>query len=180
MGVCIVSSTIGVGCAWFVTCYDFYGKKYVEWLLILPLTIPTYIAAYSYYDIIEYFNPILFWTRKKIGLDYTIMIENILIYVIIVMLFSFVLYPYIYLSSRASLILQGKRVIEAANTLGVPTNKLLRKVVIPIIRPGIIAGASLVIMETLNDYAAVEYFGLSTLTIGIFRSCLVCLIWEVH
>ena len=56
------------------------------------------------------------------------------------MLFSFVLYPYIYLSTRASLILQGKRVIEAANTLGVPTNKLLRKVVIPIIRPGIIAG----------------------------------------
>ena len=170
VGVCIISSTIGVGCAWFVTCYDFYGKKYVEWLLILPLTIPTYIAAYSYYDILEYFNPILFWTRKKIGLDHTIMIENILIYVIIIMLFSFVLYPYIYLSTRASLILQGKRVIEAANTLGVPTNKLLRKVVIPIIRPGIIAGASLVIMETLNDYAAVEYFGLSTLTIGIFRS----------
>ena len=170
VGVCIVSTTLGVGCAWFVTCYEFYGKKYIEWLLILPLTIPTYIAAYSYYDILEYFNPILFWTRNKIGLDYTIMIENILIYVIVIMLFSFVLYPYIYLSARASLIVQGGRVIEAANTLGVPTNKLLRKVVIPIIRPGIIAGVSLVVMETLNDYAAVEYFGLSTLTIGVFRS----------
>ena len=92
------------------------------------------------------------------------------IYLIVIILFSFVLYPYVYLSTKASLMVQGCRTIEAANTLGIPTNKLLRKVIIPIIRPAIIAGASLVVMETLNDYAAVEYFGISTLTIGIFRS----------
>ena len=77
------------------------------------------------------------------------MIENILIYFIVIMLFSFVLYPYVYLSSKASLTIQGSRAIEAANTLGIPTNQLLWKVIIPIIRPGIIAGLSLVVMETL-------------------------------
>ena len=170
IGVGIISTVIGVGCAWFVTCYNFVGRKYIEWLLILPMTIPTYIAAYSYYDILEVFNPFFNWCRDNIGLEETIMIENILIYFIVIMLFSFVLYPYVYLSSKASLIIQGSRAIEAANTLGIPTNQLLWKVIIPIIRPGIIAGLSLVVMETLNDYAAVEYFGISTLTIGIFRS----------
>ena len=134
------------------------------------MTIPTYIAAYSYYDIMEIFSPLLIWCRKNIGLEETIMIENILIYFLVIILFSFVLYPYVYLSSKASLMIQGSRAIEAANTLGIPTNQLLWKVIIPIIRPGIIAGLSLVLMETLNDYAAVEYFGVSTLTIGIFRS----------
>ena len=170
IGVGIISTVIGVGCAWFVTCYNFVGRKYIEWLLILPMTIPTYIAAYSYYDILEIFNPFSNWCRDNIGLEETIVIENILIYFVVIILFSFVLYPYVYLSSKASLTIQGSRAIEAANTLGIPTNQLLWKVIIPIIRPGIIAGLSLVVMETLNDYAAVEYFGLSTLTIGIFRS----------
>ena len=170
IGVGITSTIIGVGSAWFVTCYDFYGRKYIEWLLILPMTIPTYIAAYSYYDILEIFNPFFIWSRNNLGLQQTILIESIFIYLIVIVLFSFVLYPYVYLSTKASLMVQGCRTIEAANTLGIPTNKLLKKVIIPIIRPAIIAGVSLVVMETLNDYAAVEYFGISTLTIGIFRS----------
>ena len=170
LGVCTLSTIIGVGCAWFVTCHNFYGRKYMEWILILPMTIPTYIAAYSYYDILEILNPVFNWTRKNIGIKETSMIENFLIYLIVIALFSFVLYPYIYLSVRASLLIQGNRLIEAANMLGISTNKIFRKVVLPIIRPAIIAGSSLVVMETLNDYAAVEYFGISTLTIGIFRS----------
>ena len=170
IGVGITSTIIGVGSAWFVTCYDFYGRKYIEWLLVFPMTIPTYIAAYSYYDIIEIFNPFFIWSRNNLGLQQTILIESIFIYLIVIVLFSFVLYPYVYLSTKASLMVQGCRTIEAANTLGIPTNKLLKKVIIPIIRPAIIAGVSLVVMETLNDYAAVEYFGISTLTIGIFRS----------
>ena len=170
LGVSIVSTIIGVGCAWFVTCHNFYGRKYLEWILILPMTIPTYIAAYSYYDILEILNPFFNWTRKNIGIKETIMIENILIYLIVIALFSFVLYPYIYLSARASLLIQGSRLIEAANMLGTSTDKIFRKVILPIIRPAIVAGSSLVVMETLNDYAAVEYFGISTLTIGIFRS----------
>ena len=170
VGVGAVSTIIGVGCAWFVTCYDFHGRKVIEWILILPMTIPTYIAAYSYYDVLEILNPFFNWSRKSLGIQETIMIENILIYVIVILLFSFVLYPYIYLSVRASLLIQGSRLIEAAKMLGISTDKIFRKVVLPIMKPAIIAGSSLVIMETLNDYAAVEYFGISTLTIGVFRS----------
>ena len=170
MGVGLLSTLIGVGCAWFVTCHNFYGRKFMEWILILPLTIPTYIVAYSYYDILETLNPIFNWSRVNIGIQETIMLENFFVYLIVIFLFSFVLYPYIYLSVRASLIIQGSRFIEAANTLGVAGDKIFKKVILPNIRPAIIAGLSLVVMETLNDYAAVEYFGISTLTIGVFRS----------
>ena len=112
IGVGIASTIIGVGCAWFITCYDFYGRKYIEWILILPMTIPTYIAAYSYYDILEAFNPFFIWSRNNYGLNETMLIETIFIYLIVIILFSFVLYPYIYLSTKASLMIQGSRIIE--------------------------------------------------------------------
>ena len=67
-GVGILSTIIGVGSAWFVTCHEFYGRKYLEWILILPMTIPTYIAAYSYYDIVELLNPFFNWCRNNIVL----------------------------------------------------------------------------------------------------------------
>ena len=169
-GVGILSTIIGVGSAWFVTCHEFYGRKYLEWILILPMTIPTYIAAYSYYDIVEILNPFFNWCRINIGIKETIYIENFLIHLIVIILFSFVLYPYVYLSVRASLLISGNRLIESANTLGVSSNNIFKTLILPITKPAIIAGLSLVIMETLNDYAAVEYFGISTLTIGIFRS----------
>ena len=170
IGVGIVSTIIGVGCAWFVSAYNFTGRKYVEVILILPLTIPTYIASYAYYDILEILNPIFIWTKNTVGLEGAVFIENMFVHMVVILLFSFVLYPYIYLSSRASLLVQGSKAIEAANMLGVSSDRLLQKVIIPLIRPAIVAGLSLVVMETLNDYAAVEYFGVSTLTIGIFRS----------
>ena len=169
-GVGILSAVIGVGSAWYVTCHEFHGRKYLEWILILPMTIPTYIAAYSYYDIVELLNPFFNWCRNNIGIKETIAIEDFLIHLIVIILFSFVLYPYVYLSVRASLLISGNRLIESANTLGVSSNNIFKKLILPITKPAIIAGLSLVIMETLNDYAAVEYFGIPTLTIGIFRS----------
>jgi len=141
LGVGLTSTIIGVGCAWFVSCYEFYGRKFIEWILILPMTIPTYVAAFSYYDIIENFNSFFIWCRNHIGLNQTMNIENIIVHLVVIILFSFVLYPYVFLSVRASLMIQGRRTIEAANTLGIPTNKLLRKVIIPIIRPAILLGS---------------------------------------
>ena len=63
LGVSVLSTIIGVGSAWYVTCHNFRGRKTLEWILILPMTIPTYIAAYAYYDILELLNPIFIWFR---------------------------------------------------------------------------------------------------------------------
>ena len=170
IGVGLISTIIGVGCAWIVTCYNFHGKRLIEWTLLLPMTVPTYIVAYSYSDILELFNPLFIWSRKNIGIKYTLIFDEFLVFFIVIILFSFVLYPYVYISTRASLMLQGNRLVEAANMLGYKSSSIFFKVILPMIKPAIAAGLSLVVMETLNDYAAVEYFGISTLTIGIFRS----------
>ena len=89
LGVGLLSSIIGVGSAWFVTCHDFIGRKTLEWILILPLTIPTYIAAYAYYDALELLNPVFNWGRSHIGIKETMMLENFVIYLIVIILFSF-------------------------------------------------------------------------------------------
>ena len=85
---------------------------------------------------------------------------------------TFVLFPYIYLSTRASFLSQGNKLIEAAKTLGYMPFSIFWRVILPLSRPAIIAGLSLVVMETVNDYGAVEYFGIPTFTVGIFRSWL--------
>jgi len=170
IGVGILSLIFGVGAAWIVSVYEFYGRKVIQWLLIIPLTIPTYIIAYSYYDILDYFSPIFIWVRENYGSNFLILIDSLVIYSVVISLFTFVLYPYVYLSTKASLSIQCNRLIEAAYTLKFSPFETFFKVMLPVLKPAIIAGLSLVIMETLNDYGAVEYFGISTLTIGIFRS----------
>ena len=80
IGVGILSLIFGVGTAWIVSVYEFYGRKIIQWLLIIPLTIPTYIIAYSYYDILDYFNPIYIWARENYGSNFLILIDSLVIY----------------------------------------------------------------------------------------------------
>ena len=171
-GTSFFSVIIGVLCAFFVSFCRFPGRKFFEWALILPLTIPTYIAAYSYYDILEFFNPLMILIREYLGFQAMNLTNDILVYICIILIFTSVLFPYVYLSTRASFLSQGNKLIEAANTLGYSPLDAFWKVILPLSRPAIIAGLSLVVMETVNDYGAVEYFGIPTFTVGIFRSWL--------
>jgi len=172
IGTSFLSAIIGVLCAFFVSFCKFPGRKFFEWGLILPLTIPTYIAAYSYYDILEIFNPLMLLIRERYSIHAMNLFNDILVYICIILILTSVLFPYVYLSTRASFLSQGNNLIEAAKTLGFSQFRIFWKVILPLSRPAIIAGLSLVIMETLNDYGAVEYFGISTFTVGIFRSWL--------
>ena len=142
----------------------------MDTIFILPLTIPTYIAAYSYYDILEILNPLMIVVKEMYGTQAMNLINDILVYICVICIFTSVLFPYVYLTTRASFSSQGNQLIEAARTLGYSPFIIFWKVLLPLTRPAIIAGLSLVIMETINDFGAVEYFGISTLTVGIFRS----------
>ena len=172
LSTAILSTLIGVTCAWLVACCEFPGRKFFEWTLILPLTIPTYIAAYSYYDLLEMFTPMMIWIRSNFSPESMIYFNDIMVYLVTSLVMTSVLFPYVYLSTRASFLMQGNQLIEAAKTLGHTPSNIFWKVALPMARPAIIAGLSLVVMETLNDYGAVEYFGIPTFTIGIFRSWL--------
>jgi len=171
-GTVLFSLFFGISCAWIISAYNFRFRNIFEWILVLPLAIPTYISAYAYFDILELFNPLLVWIRTNINFETMQSVNNFLVYLVTILVMASVLYPYIYLLARASFIRQGKQLSDAARTLGHNNKSIFWKIALPMARPAIVAGVSLVIMETLNDYGAVEHFGIPTLTTGIFRTWL--------
>lgn len=171
--VCSVTTLamlFAVPAAWLVSVYDFPCRRTFSWLLILPLSIPTYVAAFVYYQIPEAAIPLLIKIRSTWGMDVFLQAESVLRYGTVSVLMASVLYPYIYLTARVSFSQQCRHCIEAARTLGKGSRTVFWSVALPIARPALVAGGTLVVMEAVNDYGAVHLFGIPTLTEGIFRT----------
>ena len=168
--VTVLAALLAIPAAWVVTMYRFPGCKLFSWLLVLPLAIPTYVAAFVYYEIPEASIPLLIEIRKAWGVDAFLRAESLIRYGTVSLLMASVLYPYIYLTARASFSQQGRMLIDASRSLGRGASATFFKVALPLARPALVAGASLVVMEVVNDYGAVHLFGIPTLTEGIFRT----------
>ena len=171
LGVSFFVVLIGVLSSWLVTNYDFFGKSFFEWALILPLAEPPNILAYTFTEIFDTYgsantllNNIFLYDEKKVFFP---SVRNIYGAIAV---FSFTLYPYVYLVSRMAFVNQSISIIEAGRILGLSRVGAFFKLSIPLIRPAIFAGLALVIMETLSDFGAVEHFAIATFTTGIFRT----------
>jgi iron(III) transport system permease protein len=173
-GVAVVTIVVGAGTAWTVTTFAFPGRDALTWLLPLPLAIPTYIVAYVYVDILDALGPVQSAARAVFGwrspADYWF--PNVRSLGGAILLFGFVLYPYVYLAARAMFQTQGSLFTEAARMLGAPPWQLARRITLPLARPAITVGVSLALLETLNDIGASEYLGVQTLTLSIFTTWL--------
>lgn len=167
-GVGILAVIFGVSTAWLVSRYDFAGRSLFEWLLVLPAAMPAYIIAYSYTDFFEYAGPIQTYLRDIFGWqsarDYWF--PEIRSFGGAMLIMASVLYPYIYLLARTSFRQTSANLFEIAEISG---QNLFWQVGLPMARPAIIAGLSLVLMEVVSDFGTVEYFALETLTLGIFN-----------
>ena len=172
LGTILFTCVFGVSSAWMVAAYKFPGHRIFKWLLVLPLAIPTYIAAYAYFDILDIFNPLLIWVRSALGFEAMQSTNDLLVYILTALIMGSVLYPYVYLLARASFESQGSHFINVARSLGHSSKSVFWKIVLPLSRTAIVAGISLVAMETLSDYGAVKHFGIQTFTYGIFRTWL--------
>ena len=171
LGVSFFVVLIGVLSSWLVTNFDFFGKSFFEWALILPLAVPPYILAYTFTEIFDTYGSantllsnIFLFDEKKVFFP---SVRNIYGAIAV---FSFTLYPYVYLVSRMAFVNQSISIIEAGRILGLSRVGAFFKLSIPLIRPAIFAGLALVIMETLSDFGAVEHFAIATFTTGIFRT----------
>ena len=170
-GVSFLVFFIGTVTAWIVTNYDFVGKSFFEWSLILPLAIPPYILAYTFTGLFDPFGDANNLVRSIFNLapDVSVFPNVRNIYGAIVV-FSFTLYPYVYLVSRSAFLNQSKSMKESARLLGLSEVGVFFKLGLPIIRPAVIGGLMLVIMETISDFGAVDHFAIQTFTTGIFRT----------
>ena len=168
VGVGLVSLLFGISTSWLVTRYRFFGSRALSWLLILPLAMPAYIIAYAYTDFLEYAGPLQSMLRDIFGWqsarDYWFFEIRSQAGAIIIM--GAVLYPYIYILARTAFRQTSRRLFEVARMSG---QTMFGAVGLPLARPAIIAGLSLVLMEVLSDFGTVEYFGIETLTLGIFN-----------
>ncbi|MGD1866490.1 MAG: ABC transporter permease [Phormidesmis sp.] len=172
IGVAVGVLTIGVGTAWLVTMCQFWGVRTFEWALLLPLAAPAYLLAYTYTDWLEYYGPIQTGLRTLFGwesaTDYWF--PNVRSLWGAVAMFTLTLYPYVYMLARVAFLEQSVCTLEASRSLGCGPWRSFTNVALPLARPALMAGLSLALMETLNDFGTVQYFSVVTFTTGIYRT----------
>ncbi|NJN02521.1 MAG: iron ABC transporter permease [Leptolyngbyaceae cyanobacterium SL_1_1] len=172
LGVSAGVLTLGIGTAWLVTVCRFPGRRVFEWALLLPLAAPAYLLAYTYTDFLEYFGPVQTLLRSLFGwqsaTDYWF--PNVRSIGGAIAMLSLTLYPYVYMLSRVAFLEQSTVTLEASRSLGCGPWRSFFTVALPLARPAITTGLSLALMETLNDFGTVQYFGVGTFTTGIYRT----------
>ena len=171
VGVGSLAALVGVGTAWLVTHFDFPLRRTFEWALVLPLAMPAYVMAYAYTDVLQFAGPVQSWLRATMGwtrADYWF--PDVRTLGGAVVMFSFVLYPYVFMLARSAFMERGAAVIEAGLSLGLSPWRSFLRVSLPMARPAIAAGMALALMETLADYGTVSYFAVQTFTTGIYRA----------
>jgi iron(III) transport system permease protein len=173
-GVAVLTVSMGIIPAWLTAYYDFAGRRILVWALVLPLAVPTYLAAYAYAEFFTYTGPPQTLIRALFGFtsarDYWFPDVRSLWGAVVIL--SFVLYPYVYLTTRAGFLMQGRNATDVARTLGASPLRAFFQVLLPMTRPAIIIGVTLALMETLNDIGAVEYLGVKTLTATVYTTWL--------
>lgn len=162
---------IGVAAAWTVTMCRFPGSRMLEWALLLPMAVPAYVMAYTYTDILQFVGPVqsalrawFGWTRR----DYWF--PDIRSLGGAAAMLTLVLYPYVYLMSRAAFLEQSVCVLEVSRTLGRGPWAGFFRVALPLARPAVAGGVALALMEVLADFGVVQYFAVNTFTTGIYRT----------
>ena len=171
LGVGIGVLLIGVPCAWLTSMCNFPGRTFFSWALLLPMAMPAYIIAYTYTGVLDFAGPVQTLIRELTGWRYGEywFFEIRSLGGAMVML-TLVLYPYVYLMSRAAFLEQSENTLEVSRTLGYSARAGFFKLALPLARPAIVTGLTLALMETLADYGTVQYFSVNTFTTGILRT----------
>ena len=169
-GVGLGTLVVGGGLAWLVTAYRFPLRNVLVWLLVLPLAMPAYILGFVFLSTFDVSGPVQSGLRAVFGPDVWSPDVTSLPGAILVM--TLTLYPYVYLLARAALVEQAPGTYDAARTLGASRARAFRRVLLPLARPSLAAGLALVMMETLTDFATVQYFNVRTVSVGVY------LVWK--
>lgn len=168
LGVGTLAGLLGLGLALLITLFEFPGRKQFEWLLMLPMAMPAYVVAFVFLGVFDYAGPVQSIWRDWFGNNAPF--PDIRSAFGVILVFSLVLFPYVYMMTRSALIRQGQSMLEAPRMLGLTSKQTLFQVAIPAVRPALVGGISLALMETLADFGTVSVFNYSTFTTAIYKS----------
>ncbi len=165
VGVVGLALLFGIPTAWLMARYSVPGEHILQWALVLPLAVPGYIMAYIYTDWFDFAGPIQIFLRDLFGWqsvhDYWFPDLRTLYGACFVL--ALVLYPYVYLLARSAFVEQGETLTQSARLLGKTPMQSFFRISLPLARPAIAVGASLVAMEAIGDFGTVSYFAVNTL-----------------
>lgn len=164
--VAVGTAVLGIGLAWLVTAYDFPGRRLLSWLLVLPLAMPAYVLGFLF---LSTFGPAALPARaSRSVLGGSGAVELLAGPLGAPVVLTLTLYPYVYLLSRAAFRGQGQATWDAARMLGATPWRAFRQVLLPMARPALAGGLAVVMMETLTDFATVQYFNVRTVSVGVY------------
>lgn len=169
-GTLVAASVIGTAAAWLCVRYDFPLKGFFNIALVIPLALPAYVAAFAWSGIFDYSGPWQLFFRNILNQSDGYPVPDIVSLPGAIGIMTLALYPYIFLPLRSTFKRQGGSIYEAARVLGAGEARLFFRIALPMARPALTGGGVLVLMEVLNEYGAVHYFGINTLSVGIFRA----------
>ncbi len=172
VAVAVGVAVVGMATAAAVTLFDFAGRKTFEWALLLPIAMPAYVVAYAYTDFLQFSGPLQTAIRATFGVEGRVFPE-VRSLGGAAWVFTFCLYPYVYLLARTALADRATHLMDAARLLGAPMRRRVREIALPLARPAVAAGVALALMETLADFGVSSYFGIQTFTAGIYKAWLV-------
>jgi len=171
ISVLTLTFLIGTISAYLVSFYKFPFSNFFKWALILSFAVPPYIYAYSLTAFFENYGTAFTILTNLFGeANYNKNIPKLDGLFGAILSLSFSLYAYVYILSRASFLYQSQNLIDLGRSLGFSKLKSLFSLILPSARPAIVAGLSLVAMETLAEFGAVDFFSINTLTTGIYNS----------
>ena len=171
VGVLFLTFILGVGSAYIVSFYEFPGANFFKWALILSFAVPPYIYAYSLFAFFENYGTAFTILKYLFGdANYNKHIPKFSGMFGLILSISFSLYAYVYILARSSFLYQSQNLIELGKNLGFSKFKSFYSIILPAARPAIVAGLSLVAMETLAEFGAVDFFSVNTLTTGIYNA----------
>lgn len=172
-GVMLLSLLLGLPSAWLMAMCRLPGEKVLQWALVLPLAMPGYIVGYIFTDWLDFAGPVQIllrqWTGWQAG-DYWFPDIRTLTGAVVVL--SLVLYPYVYLMARAAFMEQSVSLLQSARLLRCSPWESFRRISLPLARPSLAVGLSLVAMEALGDFGTVSYFAVNTLTTAVYDTWL--------
>ncbi len=170
-GVLFLTFFLGVGSAYIVSFYEFPGSNFFKWALILSFAVPPYIYAYSLFAFFENYGTAFTILKFLFGDgNYNQHIPKFSGMFGLILSISFSLFAYVYILARSSFLYQSQNLIELGKNLGFSKFKCFYSIILPAARPAIVAGLSLVAMETLAEFGAVDFFSVNTLTTGIYNA----------
>ena len=171
LGVGVLVALLGSATAALVCLFNFPGKRWLEWALLLPMAMPAYVVAYAYTDFLQFSGPLQSALRQATGWQGALWPDIRSLWGA-VLVFTLTLYPYVYLLVKTALREQASRLMEAARLLGASKTRRIMTIALPMARPAIAAGVALALMETLADFGVSSYFGIQSFTAGIYKAWL--------